>query len=63
MQRDEQRSDVGPLGLVEDKTSCSILDHLKRFGSTCWKSGQKSIAVVKPRNDQGLDEELCCVLS
>jgi len=47
------RCDGGPFGLVEDKTCCSVLNHLERFDFT-QKSSQKSIVVIQSRNEHGL---------
>ncbi len=53
---------MGPFGLIEDQSCCCILNHLLRFNCVCWKSCQKSIAIVQPRNDKGLDKKFCSML-
>ncbi len=58
VQRDEKWCDMVPLGHIKNKMCCCILNHLQRSVCTCWKSSQKSIAIVQPRNDEGLDKKL-----
>jgi len=57
VQRDQQ-CDMGSFGFIEDQLSRCVLNHLKRFDCTSWKSSQKSIAILQPRKDRGLDEKL-----
>ena len=49
---------MSPFGLVEDQTSCGILDQLQGFDRTCRKSDQKSIAIVQSGDDHGLYQKL-----
>lgn len=52
MQRDIESCDVGFLGFIEHQMCCCFLDHLQMFDCTCWKSKNKSIAVIQSRNEK-----------
>lgn len=56
MQGAEEQRSVGELGWVEDQPSCCILDELQRSDGTYRHTGQELVAVIKVRDDKGLDQ-------
>ncbi len=53
---------MGSFGLIEDQSCRSILNHCRGLIVFDGRPARKSIAVVQPRNDKGLDKKLRSML-